>query len=210
MAWILADNKWFLLGASPLTNVWKVHQGTHLVHNRWKFTASSMEPDNETTTWSGWITAILLLRRTPESWWNSTWVEVVIFAHIKMKNIPGDGFGSVWIMWGIHLFGTSLRWREKPPSFIPIKPLESWWNSTLVEVCYFAHIKMKTIPSCGMDWGQNMSGMHPTDSSLTSRKKLSLTLLLVVDFMPTSDETYSVLGLSIHENYTVNISFYTI
>ena len=28
--------------------------------------------------------------------------------------------------------------------------------------------------------------------------------------MPTSDATYSILGLSIHENYTVNISFYTI
>ena len=35
-------------------------------------------------------------------------------------------------------------------SFIPFKSLESWWNSTHVEECYFAYIKMKTIPFCGM------------------------------------------------------------
>jgi hypothetical protein len=41
---------------------------------------------------------------------------------------------------------------------------------------------METIPFCGMDSAQNVGGIHPIDSYLTSRKKLSFSLLLVVDF----------------------------
>jgi len=72
MVWILAGNKWFLIGASLLTDIHKVHQGMAalyppqclaytLVHNSWKFTTRSMKSDDESTTWSGWISAIFPL-----------------------------------------------------------------------------------------------------------------------------------------------------
>jgi hypothetical protein len=75
----------------------------------------------------------------------------------------------------------------------------------------YAHIKMKTILWCGMNWGQNVGGFHPIDSSLTSREKTSFFTPFNGRFschLPMKFITFR--GISIHENYTITILFYTV
>jgi len=93
--------------------------------------------------------------------------------------------------WGIHPFDTSLRWRKKPPSFILLKPPESWWNSTQVDGCYFCPWKDENHLMgwiwCSLNWDKIHEEFIPSTHPLQVGKKGYIFMLL-------PDETYSISG----------------